>query len=108
MDALKAGGWGLISAWSLVIGAQLGTWKLPSKKIRAILMAYGGGALFQALSIELFGQIVESQTEHGSIVTWTAIITAIFGGIFFSLLDKALASHFIAPSKAAPSPDVHP
>ena len=41
--------WGLFSASSLVIGATVGIVRLPSKVFRAALMAFGGGALIEAL-----------------------------------------------------------
>ena len=57
-DVAKAFLWGVGSACSLVLGAGIALWKLPSEKTRATLMCYGAGALLFALSIELFGSPV--------------------------------------------------
>ncbi len=44
---------GGLSALSLPVGAVLGIWLRPSLKITAAVMAFGAGALFCALALEL-------------------------------------------------------
>jgi hypothetical protein len=83
-------GWGLLSALSLVIGAAIGVTSAPSPKVNAAMMAFGGGALIQALSIELFGAILQHQADTGVGCTLAAIAAAVCGGAFFSFLDKVL------------------
>ena len=75
--AAHAAGWGLLSASSLLIGAAIGILRLPGAKLRAILMAFGGGALLEALSIELFGHLLQQRAAHPAVV-WVAI-AAVFG-----------------------------
>ena len=87
---IVAAGWGLLSALSLVIGAWIGITQTPSPKVNASMMAFGGGALIQALSIELFGAILQHQAEAGIGCTMAAIAAAVCGGAFFSFLNKVL------------------
>ena len=90
LNFLNAAGWGLLSALSLVIGAAIGVTAAPSPKVNAAMMAFGGGALIQALSIELFGAILQHQSDTGLGCTLAAIAAAVCGGAFFSFLDKVL------------------
>ena len=46
---LAAAGWGTLSAVSLLIGAGIGVFHLPSRTVRAGMMAFGSGALVEAL-----------------------------------------------------------
>ena len=90
LNFIVAAGWGLLSALSLVIGAWIGITQTPSPKVNASMMAFGGGALIQALSIELFGAILQHQAETGIGCTMAAIAAAVVGGAFFSFLNKVL------------------
>eukprot|EP00397_Hematodinium_sp_SG-2012_P013370 GEMP01013573.1.p1 GENE.GEMP01013573.1~~GEMP01013573.1.p1 ORF type:complete len:825 (+),score=170.16 GEMP01013573.1:178-2652(+) len=122
-DVLQAVGIGALSALSLVLGAIVGIWKLPSAVIRAALMAFGAGALIEALTIELFAHIVdlslgahrrrlslsledfvgpdaylrrlsEKSTASGDGALIYIAIGAAFGGAsFFSVLNKILNDH---------------
>jgi zinc transporter, ZIP family len=78
---LQAAFWGFIAGSSLMIGAILGLFlKLP-KKIIAISMAFGTGALIGAASFELLGDAL----ENGGIT-----LTAIFflaGALTFTIGD---------------------
>mmetsp|Transcript_48442 Transcript_48442/g.139302 ORF Transcript_48442/g.139302 Transcript_48442/m.139302 type:complete len:786 (-) Transcript_48442:197-2554(-) len=83
--------WGLISALSLNIGSIIGVSCLPSKKVRAILMAFGGGALLFALSIELFGRVLnKAAADDTTAPVWVMEGTAVIGGCFFAFLNYAL------------------
>jgi len=103
--------WGFISASSLILGAALGIWRLPSKVVRAALMAFGGGALIEALSIELFAHIIAKargghggDSSHGEIdrpLVFLALGSALAGGLIFAALDRALSSQGAFLRKAA-------
>jgi CRP-like cAMP-binding protein/zinc transporter ZupT len=112
--ALKAAAWGLLSAISLVIGATIGVVRNPSKEIRAMLMAYGSGALIEALSIELFAHIVSialgsshrrlagvgalshrrlaggGDGEEKKELVYVAMAMALIGGSCFAFMNKVL------------------
>jgi CRP-like cAMP-binding protein/zinc transporter ZupT len=102
-QALGAAAWGVLSAVSLLIGAIIGVWRNPKKEIRAVFMAYGSGALIEALSIELFAHIVHL-AEGGSSrrlasgngdgpgkgLVYVAMGMAILGGSCFAGLNKVL------------------
>jgi len=83
--------WGLLSASSLNIGSIIGVTCLPSQKIRAMLMAFGGGALLFALSVELFGHVLHKfEQESDSSIVWTMEGSAVFGGLLFASLNYVL------------------
>ena len=88
--AFTAALWGLGSAISLVLGAIIGTIKQPGRNLGAAILAFGGGALVEALSVELFGHILHMQETEGIRVVLVAIAAAVFGGIFFFSLGKLL------------------
>lgn len=76
---------------SLNIGSVIGVTCLPSKKVRAILMAFGGGALLFALSIELFGRVLHTAEAAGTTApVWVMEASAVIGGCFFAFLNYAL------------------
>ena len=87
---MNAFSWGIISAVSLPIGAAIGMWWRPKRKINSALMAFGAGALLFALTIELFGHVPHHVEAHGWPSFWAATIGAISGGILFDLLNKVL------------------
>lgn len=104
--ALKATAWGLLSAISLIIGAAIGVVRNPSKSFRAMLMAYGSGALIEALSIELFAHIVHMSEQGASSssgghrrlegsgpgkgLVYVAMAMALLGASCFAGLNKIL------------------
>lgn len=91
--ALAALMWGCISAVSLPIGAFMGTWLKPPHKVTSSLMAFGGGALLFALTIELFAHSLHLSHEgHDVWIVLATIIGALFGGIVFESLNQALSS----------------
>jgi CRP-like cAMP-binding protein len=73
---------GLISASSLPMGAITALFWRPSDRMTAILMAFGGGALLAALTIDL----VASSVEEGHF--YALAIGAIFGGLLFIGLNQ--------------------
>lgn len=87
--------WGAVSAVSLPAGAMLGLWTQPSRKVTSLLMAFGGGALLFALSIELFGHAVHIAGDgHGQIIRpgiiLITIAAAVVGGLLFQGLNHIL------------------
>jgi len=87
--------WGTVSAVSLPLGAVIGLWTKPSRKITSTLMAFGAGALLFALTTELFGHALHVASDHhGAIVNpWIIIvmmIAAAVGGLLFQLLNQLL------------------
>jgi CRP-like cAMP-binding protein len=87
--------WGGLSAVSLPLGAAIGLWTKPSRKITSSAMAFGGGSLLFALSIELFGHVLhEASDGHGHVtepsLVLAALIAAIIGGLLFNGLNKLL------------------
>jgi CRP-like cAMP-binding protein len=82
--------WGSFSALSLLLGAAVGLWLKPARKINAIFMAFGAGALLFALTIELFGHVPHHVEEHGISSLLAAICGALLGGILFDLLNNIL------------------
>lgn len=86
--------WGLLSAVSLNIGSVVGVTCLPRRKVRAMLMSFGGGSLLFALSIELFGHVLSrSEERQENTPVWIMEGSAILGGILFAMLNKVLNVH---------------
>jgi hypothetical protein len=86
--------WGLASAASLPVGAIIAIHRSPREKLSGNMMAFGGGALLFALSIELFGSTI-AQKEHFSTIDYNRIVlvmaaSALGGGIIFIALDHLL------------------
>jgi zinc transporter ZupT len=47
--------WGVLSAVSLPFGACIALVRLPGRVAQGMMMAFGAGALINALTLELFG-----------------------------------------------------
>ncbi|MEO5342639.1 MAG: cyclic nucleotide-binding domain-containing protein [Gammaproteobacteria bacterium SHHR-1] len=73
---------GLISACSLPMGALLGSFWRPSDRVTAVFMAFGGGALLAALTIDLVGTALAEGHSHA------LSLGAILGGLIFVLLNR--------------------
>jgi CRP-like cAMP-binding protein len=72
---------GLLSAASLPIGALVGVWWRPSNRVMAFLLAFGGGALLAALTIELMAPGIEKGLFN------SIAVGAVIGGLLFKVLD---------------------
>lgn len=73
--------YGLISAATLPLGASIGVVWRPPDRVMAFLLAFGGGALLAALTIDLISPGVDrGHFEH-------LAIGAMLGGLLFKLLD---------------------
>jgi CRP-like cAMP-binding protein len=88
LSALMALLFGGLSAVSLVLGAWVGVLAKPPQRLGAAIMAFGAGALFAALSLELVGEALE-RLEGGF---WPVGLGCVAGGASFLLLDKAVNS----------------
>ena len=82
--------WGILSAISLPLGAFLGVWLNPKKKVNSVCMAFGAGALLFALTIELFGHVPHYVEEHGIDALTVTLAGAMIGGLLFDLLNSLL------------------
>ncbi|MCU0662991.1 MAG: cyclic nucleotide-binding domain-containing protein, partial [Myxococcota bacterium] len=87
--------WGGASALSLPLGAALGLWLRTSRKVTSALMAFGGGALLFALTLELFGHALHmAEDAHGRLVKPAVLLVTIaaaaLGGFMFFLLNRLL------------------
>ncbi len=85
--------WGIISAIALPIGAFLGMWLRPGRKVNSVFMAFGGGALLFALTIELFGHVPHHVELHGSGIIWVVFAGAVAGGMLFSGMNAILNNY---------------
>jgi CRP-like cAMP-binding protein len=75
---------GVVSACSLPLGAlTIGFWR-PTDRTTAVLMAFGGGALLAALTIDLVGSALRS--GHFDALA----IGAVLGGLLFAALNQVV------------------
>lgn len=84
--ALQAFLFGLISAASLPLGAVVARFWSPGNRVIAAMMAFGGGALLAALTIDLVGEALER--DHYYQLAFGSLI----GGLLFVTLNKWLNS----------------
>jgi CRP-like cAMP-binding protein len=75
---------GIVSASSLPLGALTAAIWRPSDRLMAILMAFGGGALLAALTIDLVASAVQEGHFHA------LAIGAILGGLLFIGLNQVI------------------
>jgi len=99
--ALVAAAWGAFSASSFVAGAWLGLAGLAgSARTRAKLMAFGGGALAEAMSVELFAHVVHEEHEYPK-VAWVLIAASLLGGVLFKCIHGSLHLWLLQRQKKA-------
>ncbi|WP_299541202.1 ZIP family metal transporter [uncultured Streptomyces sp.] len=85
IEALEAGGWGLVAGSALLLGAAVGyAWRLPPWLVASI-MAFGSGVLLSAVSFELVGEAYE---EAGLA---PAVVGTVAGAVLYTLGNEALA-----------------
>ncbi len=84
--ALQAFIFGLISAASLPLGAIFARFWSPGNRVIAALMAFGGGALLAALTIDLVGEALD-RDHYYELATGCLI-----GGILFVILNRWINS----------------
>lgn len=78
---------GLVSALSLPLGTITSAFWRPGDRVIAFLMAFGGGALLAALTIDLAGPALAKGHFY-----WLAA-GCIIGGILFVVLDQLVNQH---------------
>ena len=83
-QALSALVFGGLSAASLLLGAWTGILLKPPPRVSAVVMAFGAGALFAALSLELIGEAVERLDG----VFWPIGLGCVAGGLLFVTLNR--------------------
>jgi CRP-like cAMP-binding protein len=75
---------GVVSAISLPLGAITAAFWVPADRSVAFLMAFGGGALLAALSIELVAPALEEGHLYPLMIGW------LLGGLLFIVLNEAV------------------
>jgi zinc transporter, ZIP family len=78
---LEAAFWGLVGGSSLVLGAALGIWLAIPRRIVALIMGFGAGALVSALAFDLTAEAFE---EGGALPTAIGLAA---GGLTFFIGD---------------------
>ncbi len=94
-------GLGLVSAVSLPLGAWIAIRKIPQPSVLSILAAFGAGALFAALTIELVAPkvmaIAHGAGAHPSLEAYEHFFALlgglIIGGVVFVVLDQLVNAH---------------
>jgi CRP-like cAMP-binding protein len=86
--------WGLFSAASLPMGAALGMWLKPRNVIVAAFMAFGGGALLAALTLDLVQEGIEAEfgNPHVPHAIFSLAAGLVLGGLLFVVLNDAVNS----------------
>lgn len=77
-------GFGLLSALPLPLGAAIGLAWRPGERVVAFMLAFGGGALLAALTLDLVAPGVD-RGHFGQLA-----IGAVIGGLLFKVLDLAV------------------
>src|SRR5688572_22325805 len=81
-----------VATISLVIGAAIGLYARPSPRVTAAVMAFGSGALIQALSVNLAFEGVERLLHVAHmppLVAWNFVAAGfLVGGLLFYLADR--------------------
>eukprot|EP00617_Octactis_speculum_P002457 CAMPEP_0185783678 /NCGR_PEP_ID=MMETSP1174-20130828/118455_1 /TAXON_ID=35687 /ORGANISM="Dictyocha speculum, Strain CCMP1381" /LENGTH=148 /DNA_ID=CAMNT_0028474857 /DNA_START=74 /DNA_END=516 /DNA_ORIENTATION=- len=78
---------------SLPLGALVAINFRPGQRLQAIYMAFGSGALLNALSLELFAHITchfANDEEKLQIILLVMSASALMGGLLFISIDKLL------------------
>jgi ZIP family zinc transporter len=91
---LLAGLLGAIASSSLNLGALIGLYTRPSPRLIAAVMAFGSGALVEALSIELAYEGIQSLVRDGRMTGSVAFayvaVGFVVGGLVYFVADRAL------------------
>ena len=92
---VQAGLWGLLAASSLVAGAAAGIWLRVPRRIVALVMGFGSGALISALAFDL---TEESFARGGTLATAIGLAA---GAVTFYIGDALLDRRERRASRAA-------
>lgn len=89
--SLQALMWGVLSSISLPLGAAIGVFTKPVQKVTSSVMAFGGGAMLFALTIELFGHTLHvAKEKHDKWIVLMIVFGALLGGLLFEILNRML------------------
>eukprot|EP01105_Mastigella_eilhardi_P021716 TRINITY_DN5286_c0_g1_i2.p1 TRINITY_DN5286_c0_g1~~TRINITY_DN5286_c0_g1_i2.p1 ORF type:complete len:375 (+),score=83.31 TRINITY_DN5286_c0_g1_i2:103-1125(+) len=77
------------------MGAAVGLVKDPGPVVVATLMAFGGGTLLFAVSLELFADALHHEQSSKAAILEVLAPASLCGGIFFLLLEKLTSAHDI-------------
>jgi ZIP family zinc transporter len=83
---LEAGFWGRVGGSSLVLGAALGIWLPIPRRVVALVMGFGAGALVSALAFDLTAEAFE---EGGAVLTAFGLAA---GGLTFFIGEVLIES----------------
>ena len=76
--------WGSFSALSLLLGAAIGLWLKPTRKINAVFMAFGAGAMLTMIAETMLPEAFE---QGGSVIGLSTL-----GGFLSALVIKIVAA----------------
>lgn len=89
--AVEAFGWGLLSAFSLFLGAVLALTFPTSPLVNGLIMSFGAGALLFAVSIEMFAEgMRELDDPSGRMEMSILMVTSVAGAILYVVINRAL------------------
>lgn len=86
-EPVQAGLWGLLAASSLVAGAAAGVWLRIPRRVVALVMGFGAGALISALAFDL----TEEAFARGGTLATAAGLAA--GALTYFIGDQLLERH---------------
>lgn len=91
---LGAAGMAVLAMTSLIVGTLIGIYVKPSHRVNAVIMAFGTGALIQALALELAYEGAERLIEHAhldGLTSWMWVAGGfIAGGGIYYLANRIL------------------
>src|SRR4029077_17994941 len=77
---------GLISAASLVLGALVALFWIPRPRVTAAMMAFGGGALLAALTLDLVGEAMRKGDFYA------LAVGCLLGCVLFVVLNQVVTA----------------
>lgn len=87
----------MLAMLSLLVGVVIGLYGKPSQRANAIIMAFGTGALIQALALELAfegAQRLMAQGQLSGLASWLWVAAGFaLGGLLYYLGDRRLEHH---------------
>ena len=93
LRVLSASAMAVLAMTSLLIGAGIGLYLKPSQKVNAIIMAFGTGALIQALALELAFESAERlihEAHLSGVVSWLWVAGGFIAGGFIYYIGNRL------------------